>query len=66
MDGPAKITQSPVPPGGSYTYEFTVDQPETYFYHTHASAERQQAFGLERCSSPRMTRTMKYTPIWIT
>ncbi len=34
MDGPAKITQKPVPPGGSYTYEFTVGQSGTYFYHS--------------------------------
>ena len=26
MDGPAKITQDPVPPGGSFTYEFEVGQ----------------------------------------
>jgi hypothetical protein len=46
MDGPAEITQPPVPPGGSYIYEFTVIQSGTYFYHTHAAADRQQAFGL--------------------
>ena len=46
MDGPAKITQSPVPPGGSYTYEFTVEQSGTYFYHSHDHADRQQALGL--------------------
>jgi hypothetical protein len=46
MDGPAEITQPPVPPGGSYTYEFTVGQSGTYFYHTHDHPDRQQAFGL--------------------
>jgi FtsP/CotA-like multicopper oxidase with cupredoxin domain len=46
MDGPAKITQNPVPPGGSYTYEYTVQQSGTFFYHTHDHADRQQAFGL--------------------
>ncbi|MBI1775872.1 MAG: DUF4396 domain-containing protein [Proteobacteria bacterium] len=46
MDGPAKITQKPVPPGGSFTYEFTVRQSGTYFYHTHDHSDRQQAFGL--------------------
>lgn len=46
MDGPAKITQEPVPPGGKYTYEFTVGQSGTYFYHTHDHADRQQALGL--------------------
>ncbi|WP_225769648.1 DUF4396 domain-containing protein [Inquilinus sp. Marseille-Q2685] len=46
MDGPAEITQAPVPPGGRYTYEFEVGQSGTYFYHTHDHADRQQALGL--------------------
>lgn len=46
MDGPAEITQKPVPPGGSYTYEFTVGQSGTYFYHSHDHPDRQQALGL--------------------
>jgi len=46
MDGPAKITQAPIPPGGSYTYEFTTEQAGTFFYHTHDHADRQQALGL--------------------
>lgn len=46
MDGPAEITQAPVPPGGTYTYEFTAGQFGTYFYHTHDHADRQQGFGL--------------------
>lgn len=46
MDGPAEITQPPVPPGGSYIYEFEVVQSGTYFYHTHDHADRQQTLGL--------------------
>ena len=46
MDGPAEITQKPVPSGGSYRYEYTVQQSGTFFYHTHDHADRQQAFGL--------------------
>jgi FtsP/CotA-like multicopper oxidase with cupredoxin domain len=46
MDGPAKITQDPVPPGGNYIYEFTVGQSGTYFYHSHDHPDRQQALGL--------------------
>lgn len=46
MDGPAKITQPPVPTGGTFTYEFDVGQHGSYFYHTHDHADRQQAFGL--------------------
>jgi FtsP/CotA-like multicopper oxidase with cupredoxin domain len=46
MDGPAEITQAPIPPGGSFTYEFTAVQAGTFFYHSHAKPDRQQALGL--------------------
>ncbi|MES2178036.1 MAG: DUF4396 domain-containing protein [Gemmatimonadota bacterium] len=46
MDGPAHITQAPVPPGGSYTYEYLVKQSGSFFYHSHSRPDRQQAFGL--------------------
>ena len=46
MDGPADITQKPIAPGSTYTYEFTTEQSGTYFYHTHAHADRQQSLGL--------------------
>ncbi len=46
MDGPADITQPPIAPGGRFTYEFTTQQAGTYFYHTHAHSDRQQALGL--------------------
>src|SRR5665213_2098168 len=46
MDGPAKITQPPIQPGGNYKYEFVVGQSGTYFYHSHDHSDRQQALGL--------------------
>jgi FtsP/CotA-like multicopper oxidase with cupredoxin domain len=46
MDGPAKITQAPIEPGESYSYEYTVGQHGTYFYHTHDHVDRQQSLGL--------------------
>jgi FtsP/CotA-like multicopper oxidase with cupredoxin domain len=46
MDGPGNITQDPVPPGGRYVYEYSVEQSGTYFYHSHTRPDRQQAFGL--------------------
>jgi FtsP/CotA-like multicopper oxidase with cupredoxin domain len=46
MDGPSNITQPPVPPGGTYVYEFTAGQSGTFFYHTHHDPDRQQALGL--------------------
>ena len=46
MDGPAQITQDPIPPGGRFTYEFVVQQAGTFFYHSHTDVDRQQALGL--------------------
>ena len=46
MDGPAEITQAPIPPGGTFTYEFAAQQAGTFFYHSHAKPDRQQALGL--------------------
>ncbi|KAL2017206.1 hypothetical protein VTK56DRAFT_2413 [Thermocarpiscus australiensis] len=39
MDGPAHGTQCPVPPGQSFTYDFTVDQSGTYWYHSHTGSQ---------------------------
>lgn len=47
MDGAAGVTQPPIEPGETFTYEFTVpDTPGTYFYHTHFEGDRQQPLGL--------------------
>jgi len=46
MDGPALITQRPIEPGETYTYEYVVPQIGTYFYHSHDHPDRQQALGL--------------------
>jgi FtsP/CotA-like multicopper oxidase with cupredoxin domain len=46
MDGAADVTQPAVEPGETFVYAFTLEQTGTYFYHTHKSADRQQALGL--------------------
>ncbi|RWG79836.1 DUF4396 domain-containing protein [Mesorhizobium sp.] len=46
MDGPAEITQAPIEPGQTYSYEFSATQHGTYFYHPHAKPDRTQALGL--------------------
>ncbi|MEA5507923.1 copper oxidase [Halotia wernerae UHCC 0503] len=46
MDGAADVTQKPIAPGASFTYEFTVNQPGTYFYHSHKDVDRQQTLGM--------------------
>jgi manganese oxidase len=35
MDGSVGLGQDPVPPGGRFTYEFTLHQHGTFFYHSH-------------------------------
>jgi FtsP/CotA-like multicopper oxidase with cupredoxin domain len=35
MDGVPGLSQDPVQPGGAFTYEFTVHQHGTFFYHSH-------------------------------
>lgn len=39
MDGVPYISQKPVPPGGSFTYEFMVHQEGTFFYHSHGAMQ---------------------------
>lgn len=46
MDGVADITQKPIEPGKTFTYEFTAQQQGTFFYHSHKEADRQQALGM--------------------
>lgn len=35
MDGVPGVNQAAVPPGGSFTYQFTASPAGTYFYHSH-------------------------------
>src|SRR5713226_4195109 len=39
QDGVPWISQKPVAPGEIYTYEFTVDQEGTFFYHAHSAMQ---------------------------
>ncbi|CUA71317.1 hypothetical protein RSOLAG22IIIB_09498 [Rhizoctonia solani] len=40
MDGPAGITQCPIPSGGTFTYKFKVEgQYGTYWWHAHAGGQ---------------------------
>ena len=62
MDGPAEITQAPIAPGSSFTYEFTTQQAGTFFYHSHANADRQQGLGLYGALiiDPRQPQRLQY------
>jgi manganese oxidase len=39
MDGSPGLSQDPIPPGGRYTYEFSLQQEGTYFYHSHMAMQ---------------------------
>ncbi|KAE9365562.1 multicopper oxidase [Stipitochalara longipes BDJ] len=39
QDGPFQVTQCPIPSGQSLTYKFTINQPGTYFYHSHFAGQ---------------------------
>lgn len=46
MDGVPMVSQEPVPPGGTFVYEFTPPDAGTYFYHSHVEVNEQVDRGL--------------------
>ncbi|KAF2767382.1 FET Ferroxidase [Teratosphaeria nubilosa] len=44
MDGPVGVTQCDVPPGETMVYNFTIDQPGTYWYHSHSRSQYPDGF----------------------
>ena len=46
MDGVPHITQEPIPPGGSFTYEFVAKTTGSHMYHSHHNATDQVGRGL--------------------
>ena len=41
MDGVPFVTQKPIPPGGSYRYDFPLKQAGTYWMHAHYGLQEQ-------------------------
>lgn len=41
MDGVSGVSQQPIPAGGKFTYEFTLEQSGTYWYHSHTGLQEQ-------------------------
>ncbi|KAI2463575.1 multicopper oxidase [Annulohypoxylon bovei var. microspora] len=39
MDGPSQVSQCSIAPGSSFTYNFTITQPGTYWYHSHTNGQ---------------------------
>jgi manganese oxidase len=46
MDGVADVTQAPVPPGESFTYEINADRQSVGWYHSHHNGTEQVGAGL--------------------
>ncbi len=46
QDGVPFITQPPIKPGASYTYEFTVPNSGSHMYHSHLNSAKQVGLGL--------------------
>lgn len=46
MDGVPGFSQDPVPPGGTFVYEFPLIQSGTYFYHPHVMTAKQVGLGM--------------------
>jgi FtsP/CotA-like multicopper oxidase with cupredoxin domain len=46
MDGVPMFSQDPVKPGGTFVYQFPLNQSGTYFYHSHLMAAKQVGLGL--------------------
>jgi FtsP/CotA-like multicopper oxidase with cupredoxin domain len=52
MDGVPYLAQEPIPPGGSYKYDFSLKQSGTYWMHSHYGLQEQQL-----TSAPMIIRT---------
>jgi hypothetical protein len=46
MDGVAGLTQPPIPPGGTFVYEFTIMEAGTFMYHPHHDEMTQMQLGM--------------------
>lgn len=64
MDGVEGVTQEAIPPGGVFTYKFTLKQSGTYWYHSHAGFQEQQGiyggFIIDPLESPSYTYNKDY------
>lgn len=47
FDGVAGVSQEPIPPGGTFTYEFTPAHAGTFAYHAHTNGAVQEMKGLD-------------------
>jgi FtsP/CotA-like multicopper oxidase with cupredoxin domain len=58
MDGVPYVAQEPIPPGGSYRYDFPLKQSGTYWMHSHYGLQEQQL-----TSAPMIIRTPAHSKL---
>ena len=69
MDGVDPYTQPPIPPGGSFTYEFVAKGPAVGIYHSHHNAQIQVpngmfgAFTIDEMPIPQALKDKGYTKV---
>jgi hypothetical protein len=69
MDGVDPYTQPPIPPGGSFTYEFVAKGPAVGIYHSHHNAQLQVpnglfgAFTIDEMPIPQVLQDQGYTAV---
>lgn len=61
MDGVENVTQEPIPPGGTFSYSFTLKQSGTYWYHAHSGFQEQQGMYGGFIIDPKEPPSYKYT-----
>jgi FtsP/CotA-like multicopper oxidase with cupredoxin domain len=60
MDGVEGVSQTPIPPGASYRYEFTLKQAGTYWYHAHKGLQEQSGLYGAFIVDPKKPTSIKY------
>lgn len=65
MDGVEGITQPPIPPGGVFRYEFTLNQSGTYWYHAHSDFQEQQGLYGGIIIDPPKPTPFRYTKDYV-
>ena len=59
QDGVPYVSQKPIAPGETYTYEFTVHQEGTFFYHAHSAMQEMIGLIGMFIAHPRVNHTPK-------
>lgn len=65
MDGVEGVSQTEIPPGGVFHYQFTLEQSGTYWYHAHAGVEEQQGLYGAFLIEPQKPSPYAYTKDYV-